>query len=130
MRRKCRLPGRRNFLLVYNQGRTWANQFLVLKARANGLSYNRFAFAVGRRLGKAVVRNRLRRRLREGVGALPLEGGWDIIIVARRAALAADYRGLRAAAVGLFRRAGLLMAAQPHREPAEPTVGGGEGGRR
>ncbi|MFQ5879898.1 MAG: ribonuclease P protein component [Dehalococcoidia bacterium] len=122
MRKKYRLRGRRNFLTVYNQGRTWANELLVLKALANGLPHNRYAFAVGRRLGKAVVRNRLRRRLREGVRSLTLAGGWDVIVVARRPAVVADYHRLQAAAASVLQRASMLVVTQP--------VGGGGGGRR
>jgi ribonuclease P protein component len=109
MRKNYRLHGRRDFQAAYNNGKTWTNELLVLKALANGLPHNRFGFAVGKRLGKAVVRNRLRRQLREAVRQLPLTEGHDVIVIARKPTLEADFWQLRAAAASLFKRAGMLQ---------------------
>lgn len=107
MRKKHRLHGRRGFQTAYQKGQTWTNELFVLKALPNGLPHNRFGFAVGKRLGNAVVRNRLRRRLRELVRVLALQEGYDVILVARRPAVEADFDYLRAAVSGIFKRANL-----------------------
>lgn len=80
----------------------------MVKALRNDLGVTRYGFAVGKRLGGAVVRNRLRRLLREGVWRIPVDSGWDIVIVARSSAVMADYHQLRDAMQALLGRAHLL----------------------
>ena len=55
-----------------------------------------------------MVRNRVKRRLREIVRQTPLKPGWDIVIIARAAAAEADYGGLEKSARELLLRAGLI----------------------
>ena len=112
MRRQFRLAKRRDFASVFSQGRTWASQLLVLRAGANGLDYSRYGFIVSKRLGKAVARNKVRRRLREGARALLTRPGWDIVISARTAAAQADYHELKRAVASLLARASILAANQ------------------
>jgi ribonuclease P protein component len=116
MRRELRLRGRKRFDAVFRQGRVWANDLLVLRVLPNGLSHNRYGFVTSKRLGKAVVRNRVRRRLREGVRTLPLRSGWDIVISARAQAAQANFHQLKRAAANLLARAHILDDAAPSRE--------------
>lgn len=109
MRKELRLKGRKAFATVFQQSRVWGNDLLVLRAVPNHLDHNRFGFVVSKRVGNAVVRNAVRRRLREGVRSLPLKPGWDVVISSRPAAARADYQGLREAVTGLLARNGLLL---------------------
>ena len=87
-----------------------ANGYLVLYARKNRLDHNRVGITVSKKLGKAHIRNRVRRRFRE-VYRLNEEAflpGWDIVIVARSRAIDADFEKLTAAFLQLANRAGLL----------------------
>jgi ribonuclease P protein component len=113
VRREQRLRREREFAAVYRQGRSWSNQMLALRVLPSTLPQSRFGFAVGKRVGKAVVRNKVKRRLREAVRALQPANGWDVVIVARPPAAEADFAGLRGALASLFRRAGLLPAGRP-----------------
>jgi ribonuclease P protein component len=73
----------------------------------------RIGFSVGKRVGNAVVRNRVKRRLREATRRL-LAGvppGWDLVLSARPEAAAADYTALAADVRALLDRAGLLPAS-------------------
>jgi ribonuclease P protein component len=103
------LTRKADFEAVYERGRSWAGREIVVRVLPNGLEISRYGFAVGRRVGKAVVRNRVKRRLREIVRQTPLRAGWDIVVIARAAAAPADYAGLGKSMKDLLFRAGLLV---------------------
>ena len=110
MKRRYRIQKNEHFQKVRRHGKSYANLILVLCALPNGLSYNRFGFSVSSRIGNAVVRNRLKRRLREGIRLRQetIEPGWDIVFIARRPIRSADYHQIDAAAARLLGRAHLL----------------------
>ena len=101
------------FRRLYHKGRSAANGYLVLYCRRNGTQENRIGLTVSRKLGHAVVRNRVRRRLREiyrlhEANFLP---GWDVVVVARSRAVTASYQSLVRASLSLARKLGLLQEA-------------------
>lgn len=108
MGEKERLRKNSQFAAVYERGRTWANDFVVLKTLSNGLEWNRYGFVTGKRIGKAVVRNRVKRLLREIARATSMETGWDVVFIARSQAVEANYHELEASVAGLLRRARIL----------------------
>jgi ribonuclease P protein component len=108
MRGREYLTRSEQYALVYNKGSSWASDLVVLKALPNGLGFSRYGFSVGRRVGGAVVRNRVKRRLREILRLLPLAAGWDIIFIARPQAAQASFASLKRLVHGLLARAGLL----------------------
>lgn len=120
MHHKQRLTKRRDFAAVYRKGRAFAHPLIALRLIANQLPYSRFGFAVSKTVGKAVVRNLVRRRLRESLRTLPVEPGWDIVVIARPRAAAADFHALRRAAAGLLSRAGALTSEGG---PWQPSAG-------
>ncbi len=110
MEKGKRLRRAAEFSAVYTQGRTWADGLLVLKALPNDLESNRYAFVAGRRVGKAVARNRVKRRLREAARLTPTRQGWDLVFIARRGAGEATYSDLDVSVKTLLRRARVLAA--------------------
>ncbi|MDR2502193.1 MAG: ribonuclease P protein component [Oscillospiraceae bacterium] len=82
-----------DFRRLYAKGKSVATPRFVLYARKNGREINRLGITASTKLGNAVVRNRLRRRLREvyRLCEADLIPGFDLIIVARGAALAAPF---------------------------------------
>ncbi len=113
MKKRERLKARKDFVNVYRKGRAWVNRLLVLRALPRDLPHYRCGFVVSKRVGKAVVRNRLKRRLKEGLRALTVQPGWDLILLARPPAATASYHELREAIVNLLSRARLLDGADP-----------------
>jgi ribonuclease P protein component len=108
MGEKERLRKNSQFAAVYEHGKTWANDLVVLKTLPNGLEWNRYGFVAGKRIGKAVVRNRVKRLFREIVRATSTETGWDVVFIARNQAAKANYHELEASVAGLLRRARIL----------------------
>ena len=88
-----------------------ANGYLVLYARRNRSSQNRVGVTVGKKLGHAVVRNRVRRRLREvyRLNEARFAPGWDIVVVARSRCIKADFSKLTQAYLSLAEKAGILL---------------------
>lgn len=82
-----------------------------MRSVANDLAWSRFAYSTPRRVGNAVTRNRLRRRLREALRSLPLREGFDVVVVARPEAAPASFHALRSELTLLLRRAHLLDAS-------------------
>lgn len=111
MQRKFRLRANSDFQRVRNVGQSVVNRWLVLVWAPNQLEHSRFGFAVGKKLGKAVQRNKIKRRLREQLRlhlqADHLRSGIDVIVIARHAAKDADYNTLRRALNQLLSRARL-----------------------
>ena len=90
-----------------------ANGLLVLYARKNKGETNRVGITVSRKLGKAHIRNRMRRRLREvyRLNEDQFLCGWDIVVVARTKAVFADFDTLTQAYLQLAEKAGLLKTS-------------------
>ena len=91
-----------------------ANFYLVLYARKNHTATNRVGVTVSKKLGCAVVRNRVRRRLREvyRLNEARFAPGWDIVVVARSRCIKADFGKLTQAYLSLAEKAGILEAIQ------------------
>ena len=93
----------------------FANGFLVLYARRNRTEGNRVGVTVSKKLGKAHIRNRVRRRIREvyRLNEELFQPGWDIVVVARTKAIDAGFQDLTKAYLALARKAGILNEDQP-----------------
>ena len=106
------------FRRLYHKGKSGANKYLVLYCRRNGSQENRIGLTVSGKLGHAVVRNRLRRRLREiyRLHESQFQPGWDLVVVARSRAVDAPYRKLEHAYLSLAQSLGVLRKEEPDRE--------------
>ncbi len=100
------------YALVYGKGSSIASPLLVVKTIRNGLPLSRYGFSVSKKVGNAVMRNRIKRWLREILRETRLKSGHDIIFIVRPAAAATDFWGLRKAAGELLARAKLLLEGE------------------
>ena len=110
------------YALVYSKGSSWASNLVVMRALPNGLTLSRYGFSVSKRVGKAVTRNKVKRRLREILRIMPLKSGYDIVFIARPAATA-DYVSLKRTVEDLLSRARLLETDEEHGFRAEVKAG-------
>jgi ribonuclease P protein component len=89
----------------------FANGYLVLYARKNRTDSNRVGITVSKKLGKAHIRNRVRRRFREvyRLNEEKFQPGWDIVVVARSKAVNAPFADLVKGYLSLAKKAGILL---------------------
>jgi ribonuclease P protein component len=99
-----------DFTALQRDGSSRAMPLLAVRFRRTDLPTTRFGFATGKKLGGAVVRNRVRRRIRESLRALSsrLVPGWDILVIARQPIVGASQAEIAAALAALLGRSGLL----------------------
>ncbi len=93
-----RLQKRPNFLRVAKEGKKWTSKSLILQAAPNNLGQARFGLTVTKKISKsAVVRNRIRRRLRAAAfEILPgaAKPGYDYVLIGRHETEKKDYTDL------------------------------------
>lgn len=101
----------KNFQAVYRAGKSYANRQLVLYVLPGKTGERRVGFAAGKRLGKAVVRNRVKRLLREAyrLNQHRLSSGVDLILVGRQPIIAERLPAVVAAFLQICGRAGIVV---------------------
>ena len=113
------------FRRLYAKGKSAVNPFMALYARKVRRPGNRIGFTVSNKLGNAVTRNRVRRRLRElyRLHEREFRGGLELVVVARTRAVGADYARLEQAFLSACRKLDLLRqraeTARPEEERTE-----------
>ena len=96
-----------------------ADGYLVLYARKNRTLTNRVGITVSKKLGKAHIRNRVRRRLREvyRLHESQFAPGWDIVVVARSKSVDAPFEKLTKSYLSLAKKAGILASSPMETAP-------------
>jgi len=112
MEKRHRLRDYERFQQVKKEGHSWSHPLLVLCVLPNGLDYSRFGLSVSKRVGKAVVRNRAKRLLREAakLRQAMIPPGQDLVFIVRSPIKEADFQEVDRAVEKLLRQAGLLSA--------------------
>ena len=112
------LRNNREFQMVYNEGNSKANRYLVLYYRKNDLEYNRLGISVSKKVGNSVVRHRVTRLIRESyrLNERSFRQGLDIVVVARPNAKDKSYQEIESALMHLAGRMKIRREAELHVE--------------
>lgn len=105
-----RLRTSADFKSVFNAKKSFANQFLIMYVLRKEEEGRRIGFSVSKKIGNAVVRNKVRRRLREiyRTNKYRLNPGTDLIVIARPEIVKLDFEGIKRAFFALCHRANIL----------------------
>ena len=101
------------FRKLYQKGTSHVSPSVVMYAKRNGPSHNRLGVTVSKKIGKAVIRNRAKRRLREifRVNAPNLKSGFDFVLVARGRTATISYEKLSADFIAAAKNVGVIKDA-------------------
>ena len=93
----------RDFQLLYKEGKSCANRYLVLYVKKNGLTKNRLGISVSKKVGNSVVRHRVTRLIRESyrLQESKFQKGYDIVVIARATANGKTYHEIESALIHL-----------------------------
>lgn len=110
MRYTKALNNNKDFISLYNRGKNAVTPFLAMYCRKNGLRFNRLGITVSSKIGKAVVRNRVRRRIKEAyrLNEDKFKTPYDIVIVSRVRAANAVFSEIEESVLRLGRTLGII----------------------
>ena len=111
MKHTVALKQNHEFRRLYSKGRNVASPYFAVYCRKTGRPYSRLGLTTGVKLGNAVKRNRVRRRMRElyRTNESKLRPGYDIVMVARTRAIFARYSDLESSFLRLMKKLELTL---------------------
>jgi len=100
-----------DFRKVYKEGNSMANRLLILYIKKNDLDYNRAGFTVSKKIGKSVVRSKVKRRIKESyrLNDEKVMQGYDLVFIAREGCSQATYKEIESALIHLLRKKKLIL---------------------
>ena len=104
------LKKNRDFQLLYKEGKSRANRYLVLYVKENGLEKNRLGVSVSKKVGNSIVRHRITRLIRESYRLHEdmFNSGLDMVVIARVSAKDRSMREIERALLHLGKLQGVL----------------------
>ncbi|SKA97443.1 ribonuclease P protein component [Caloramator quimbayensis] len=114
MKKEERVRKNSHFRYIYRKGKSLSNDVLVLYLFRNGKNINRVGISVSKKIGNSVVRNRVKRLIRECFrkNRNMTKTGYDLIFVARKKSSQANYYLIEEAMKNLFKKGGLLKEVE------------------
>ena len=93
----------RDFQVVYQKGKSYANKYLVMYVLNNNTEENRLGISVSKKVGNSVVRHRITRLIRESyrLQESNFQNGFDIVVIARASAKGRTYQEIESALIHL-----------------------------
>ena len=110
MEKKYRLRKNMEFKKVYSGGKSYWNRNLILYVRKNELENSRIGITITKKIGNAVVRNRIRRRIKEIIRLKlgNIKDGYDLIIIPKKNVQDISYKDLESAMIHIMRISKIL----------------------
>lgn len=111
MLKKNVLRRKSDFSAIYNRGKSVGERYVVVFYKRNNLGYSRKAFLASKKVGKAVVRNRARRLMKEGVRQLDghFAEGYDYIFIARNTITKSKCADVKKSIEAAIKKAGIYV---------------------
>ena len=99
MKKENRLRSNMEFKRVYSKGKNYWNRNLILYVRKNNTNITRIGFSVSKKIGKSVVRNKVKRRMREicRLRLDQLKEGYDLVFIPKKNVVDLTYKELESA---------------------------------
>ncbi len=110
MEKKFRLRKNMEFKKVYKFGKNYWNRNLILYVRKNGLEDTRVGYTITKKIGNSVVRNKLRRRMKEiyRLNFHRIKKGYDLIFIPKKNIVDISYDELESSMIHIMKIAGVL----------------------
>ena len=114
MKHSDSLRRKKEFRYTYRVGKSCGGKLLALVYAKSRTTSAKIGFSVSKKIGNAVVRNRVKRRMREAVTPLipVIKGGTNLIFIARDSIIDAPFLSIREAMLSQLERAGLITAEE------------------
>lgn len=110
MEKKFRLRKNAEFKKVYIGGKNFWNRNLILYIKKNKLEESRFGITITKKIGNAVVRNKIRRRVKEiyRLNLYRIKDGYDLILLPKKNVVDISYKELESALIHILKISGML----------------------
>ncbi len=105
------LKKNRDFQFVYQNGKSFANRYLVMYVLRTGTAHNRIGISVSKKVGNSVVRHHITRLIRESyrLNEESFDDGLDMIVIARPGAKEKNFFEIESALLHLARKSQVLV---------------------
>jgi ribonuclease P protein component len=110
MEKKYRLRKNLEFKKVYSGGKNYWNRNLTLYKKKNNLEETRFGITITKKVGKAVIRNKIRRRIKEiyRKNLYRIKSGYDLIFIPKQNVVDISYKELESAMIHILKISNML----------------------
>ena len=110
MEKRFRLRKNMEFKKVYTGGKNFWNRNLVLYIKKNNLEEPRLGITITKKVGNAVVRNKIRRRIKEiyRLNLHKIKGGYDLIIIPKKNVVDISFKDLESALNHILKRSNMF----------------------
>ncbi|ADK17297.1 MULTISPECIES: ribonuclease P protein component [Clostridium] len=104
-----RIKKNAEFRAVYRRGKSFSNNLLVLYIYRNKKGINRLGISVSKKVGKSVIRNRIKRLIKENfrLNIEDIKVGYDLVFIARNLSNGKSYIEIENSMKNLIKKAGL-----------------------